>query len=215
MSDPDRRAEPRLDPPGAAPRRDPEAVADILASIRRIVREESHEPDAAEVGVLELTPEMRLEPPREAEPPEQQPLKPGPPEAAPEARASEDVWRASVTAGPELEGEPQPQPQPQPQPRPQPRPQPQPRPEPRPQPQPRPEPRPVEAADAGAAREGEGEGEGVELDEPLSLDEAQIADIARAVLREELRGDFGKTISRNMRRMVREEVERLLAERER
>jgi hypothetical protein len=73
----------------------------------------------------------------------------------------------------------------------------------------------VEAADAGAAREGEGEGEGVELDEPLSLDEAQIADIARAVLREELRGDFGKTISRNMRRMVREEVERLLAERER
>jgi hypothetical protein len=40
----------------------------------------------------------------------------------------------------------------------------------------------------------------------LSVDEAQIADIARAVLREEFAGDFGRDLTRKIRTLVREEV---------
>ncbi|TVQ52660.1 MAG: hypothetical protein EA355_14635 [Rhodobacteraceae bacterium] len=47
----------------------------------------------------------------------------------------------------------------------------------------------------------------IETDElELSLDEAQIADIARAVLREEFAGDFGRDLTRKLRVLVREEV---------
>jgi hypothetical protein len=40
----------------------------------------------------------------------------------------------------------------------------------------------------------------------LSFDEAQIADIARAVLRQEFAGEFGRDLTRKIRTLVREEV---------
>lgn len=40
----------------------------------------------------------------------------------------------------------------------------------------------------------------------LSFDEAQIADIARAVLRDEFAGAFGRDLTKKLRTLVREEV---------
>lgn len=55
-------------------------------------------------------------------------------------------------------------------------------------------------------------GEGPEMIAP-SIDEAAVADIARAVLREELNGPVGVALTRNVRKLIAEEVARLLAER--
>lgn len=46
-----------------------------------------------------------------------------------------------------------------------------------------------------------------------SIDEAAIADIARTVVREELNGALGLAMTRNIKKLVREEVARALAER--
>ena len=45
------------------------------------------------------------------------------------------------------------------------------------------------------------------------IDEAAVADIARAVLREELNGPLGAAMTHNVRRMIQEEVARALAAR--
>ena len=52
-----------------------------------------------------------------------------------------------------------------------------------------------------------------ETDEMVAptIDEAAVADIARAVLREELNGPVGVALTRNVRKLIAEEVERLLA----
>jgi cell pole-organizing protein PopZ len=46
-----------------------------------------------------------------------------------------------------------------------------------------------------------------------SIDEAAIADIARTVVREELNGALGLAMTRNIKKLIREEVARTLAER--
>ena len=46
-----------------------------------------------------------------------------------------------------------------------------------------------------------------------SIDEAAVADIARTVVREELNGPLGVALTQNIKRMIREEVARALAER--
>jgi cell pole-organizing protein PopZ len=46
-----------------------------------------------------------------------------------------------------------------------------------------------------------------------SIDEAAIADIARTVVREELNGALGLAMTRNIKKLIREEVARALAER--
>lgn len=46
-----------------------------------------------------------------------------------------------------------------------------------------------------------------------SIDEAAVADIARTVIREELNGALGLSMTRNIKKMIREEVARALAER--
>jgi cell pole-organizing protein PopZ len=45
------------------------------------------------------------------------------------------------------------------------------------------------------------------------LDEAVVADVARAVLHDELQGDFGRTLSERIRAIVREEVRQALGQR--
>ena len=45
-----------------------------------------------------------------------------------------------------------------------------------------------------------------------SIDEAMIADIARTVVREELNGALGVAMTRNIKKIIREEVARALAE---
>ena len=47
---------------------------------------------------------------------------------------------------------------------------------------------------------------------PPSMDEAAIADIARTVVREELNGAMGLALTRNIKKLIREEVARALAE---
>jgi cell pole-organizing protein PopZ len=47
-----------------------------------------------------------------------------------------------------------------------------------------------------------------------SIDEAAVADISRVVLREELNGQLGIALTRNIKALVREEVARVLAERQ-
>ena len=46
-----------------------------------------------------------------------------------------------------------------------------------------------------------------------SIDEAAVADIARIVVREELNGPLGVAMTTNIKRMIREEVQRALADR--
>lgn len=46
-----------------------------------------------------------------------------------------------------------------------------------------------------------------------SIDEAVVADIARTVVREELNGPLGITLTQNIKRMIREEIARALDER--
>jgi hypothetical protein len=48
----------------------------------------------------------------------------------------------------------------------------------------------------------------------LSIDEAHIVDLARAVVREELAGAFGQTLTRNVKALVRDEVARAFAARD-
>jgi cell pole-organizing protein PopZ len=58
-------------------------------------------------------------------------------------------------------------------------------------------------------------GLGLEAPEPATptVDEAAVADIARTVLREELNGPLGVALTQNIRKLVREEIARALAER--
>jgi cell pole-organizing protein PopZ len=46
-----------------------------------------------------------------------------------------------------------------------------------------------------------------------TVDEAAVADIARTVLREELNGPMGVALTQNIRKLVREEIARALADR--
>ena len=47
-----------------------------------------------------------------------------------------------------------------------------------------------------------------------SIDEAAVADIARIVLREELNGPLGVAMTQNIKKMIRDEVQRALANRD-
>jgi cell pole-organizing protein PopZ len=64
---------------------------------------------------------------------------------------------------------------------------------------------PPPAADASLVDAARGE---------LSIDESHIVEIARAVVREELAGAFGQTLTRNVKALVRDEVARALAARD-
>jgi hypothetical protein len=46
-----------------------------------------------------------------------------------------------------------------------------------------------------------------------SIDEAAVADIARIVVREELNGPLGVAMTKNIKKMIREEVQRALTDR--
>lgn len=58
---------------------------------------------------------------------------------------------------------------------------------------------------------------GLDLEPPEpstpTVDEAAVADIARTVLREELNGPLGVALTQNIRKLVREEIARALADR--
>jgi cell pole-organizing protein PopZ len=47
-----------------------------------------------------------------------------------------------------------------------------------------------------------------------SIDEAAVADIARVVIREELNGPLGIAMTQNIKKLIREEVQRALAARD-
>ncbi len=148
------------------------AMADILASIRRIVREEEQRvaataaaPPGPQGDVLELTPAMRVD--IDA---------PAAEEAATDAPAA-----AVVAAAPEPEGE-------------------------------TPAATDAEAPAAGAGSAAPAAGE-VDYDvSDLPVDEAQIVEIVRAVLRDELNGPLGAQISRLIRDIAREEIARAFEE---
>jgi hypothetical protein len=144
---------------------DDAAMADILASIRRIVTEEekrvaatSPAPPGPQSDVLHLTEEMKVgaaKAPEALEAPAETVGSAGPPPPA------ADGPPAAERQAP---------------------------------------PAPSDAAVASAE---------IEMDlRDLPVDEAQIADIVRAVLREELRGDLGKAITRKIHEISREEIAR-------
>jgi hypothetical protein len=148
---------------------DDAAMADILASIRRIVSEEekrvaatSPAPPGPQGDVLDLTSDMKV---GAAATPENPPAGPASPEGAAEAPTGHTAGDAPEPDAREAQG------------------------------------------DAAAAESG------LEVDlSDLPVDEAQIADIVRAVLREELRGDLGKAITRKMHEISREEIARAFEE---
>ena len=49
--------------------------------------------------------------------------------------------------------------------------------------------------------------------EPATLDEEQLTELVRGIVRTELTGSYGATLSRNIQRLVRDEVRKALAER--
>lgn len=158
------------DTPTPPPRNDA-AMADILASIRRIVAEEDARvaatapaPPGPQGDILELTPEMRADrakPEPDAEP---APAAASPSDsAAPFGSAAPAAAAATASATPDV---------------------------------------------APPSRDDE-----VSLDlSNLPVDEAQVAEIVRAVLRDELRGDFGARLSERIRAVVREELARAIEE---
>lgn len=158
------------------PPRNDAAMADILASIRRIVAEEDARvaatapaPPGPQGDILELTPEMRAD--------RAQPEPAAEPEPA--AAAPSDPARPSGSATPFGAASP---------------------------------------AATAAASETAGlapppRDDDLALDlSDLPVDEAQVAEIVRAVLRDELRGDFGARLSERIRAVVREELARAIEE---
>ena len=160
--------------------RDDPAMNEVLASIRRIVREEearaaeaSAAPPGAQGDVLELTEAMRVD--RAGAPPPV--ADPGPAVRTPAAAApAPEPPRSPTPPKPAAEAPPV-----------------------------------LPAADAEAAPMRDADGLEHALDD-LGLDEAAVAEIARAVLREELDGALGERISARLRDLVREEIARVVEE---
>lgn len=65
------------------------------------------------------------------------------------------------------------------------------------------EPEPAPPADPAAAAE----------DAPVTLDEEELAEMVRGIIRKELTGSFGATLSKNIQKLVQEEVRKALASR--
>ena len=167
------------------PLRNDPAMEEVLASIRRIVREEEARvaagaaPPGAQGDILELTEAMRID-------------RPG--GARPDAGADGETHRAGAAPS---------------------------APPPYAEPRHAPAPAPAAAAPAAPMRDAEPvaaprperreEGFQHSLDD-LGLDEAAVAEIARAVLREELDGALGERISARLRDLVREEIARVVEE---
>jgi hypothetical protein len=183
------------------PIRDEAAMADILASIRRIVKEEetrvtmtSAAPPGPQGEILELTEAMRVDAETAQEPVDAPPkvatLSPLHVEplhtsegATPNALAQSQAAPPSLL--PTREGSDADSPAPAANPSPA---------------------QPAQTPSAPNASE-------IDVDlSDLPIDEAQVADIVRAVLREELRGDLGRAISRKIRDISREEIARAFEE---
>ncbi|SDZ81712.1 hypothetical protein [Rubrimonas cliftonensis] len=187
--------------------RDDAAMADILASIRRIVTDEQRQGGtgrraASDGDLLELTPEMRIDGGSRApadRQPRAQPLTPNPdltpptPRHGPAPAAAADhaaapapgadaPGRAAVrpAASEPVVGKP------------------------RVDGPARPE---APSPGAGAAM---GE-DAPELPGGFPIDEAVVADIARAVMREEFSGAFGRNLTQQIRQLISAEVSRALA----
>jgi cell pole-organizing protein PopZ len=166
------------------PPKDDAAMADILASIRRIVREEEQRvaataaaPPGPQGDVLELTPEMRVD----IDAPAAQEAATDAPAAPVAATVAAPVAAPLVAAAPEPDGET----------------------------------RAAADADAPAVEAGPAAPSVGDVDYDvgdLPVDEAQIADIVRAVLREELSGPLGAQITRMIRDIAREEIARAFEE---
>jgi hypothetical protein len=183
------------------PIRDEAAMADVLASIRRIVKEEENRvtmlsaaPPGPQGEILELTEAMRVDAETAQEPVDARP------EATPTSPLHSEALGASQDAAPDALAQSQPAP-----------------PSPRPTLEGPDADSPAPAAKASQAHPAQTPSapNASEIDVDLSdlpIDEAQIADIVRAVLREELRGDLGRAISRKIRDISREEIARAFEE---
>ena len=63
----------------------------------------------------------------------------------------------------------------------------------------------------GARRGDEGIGSGVASNAPI-LDEESLREVINALVREELQGELGERINRNLRKLIRQEIAAILEE---